>query len=70
MGPSRRDFLIAAAGSVPVALAGGMVRGQPDGRAAVRKRNPIGVSTYSFWQFRGKRLGHRDLHRQGGGDGF
>ena len=57
MGPSRRDFLIAAAGSVPVALAGRMVRGEQDSRVAVRKHNPIGVSTYSFWQFRGERLG-------------
>ena len=57
MGPSRRDFLIAAAGSGPVALAGGLVQGEQAGRVAVRKRNPIGVSTYSFWQFRGERLG-------------
>ena len=70
MGPSRRDFLIAAATSGPVALAGDMVRGEQDGRVAVRKRNPIGVSTYSFWQFRGERLGIADLHRQGRRDGL
>src|SRR4051812_17741175 len=57
MGSRRREFLIAAAGSGPVALASGLVRGEQAGRVAVRKRNPIGVSTYSFWQFRGKRLG-------------
>jgi sugar phosphate isomerase/epimerase len=34
-----------------------MVRAAPAGRVPIRRRNPIGVSTYSFWQFRGERLG-------------
>jgi sugar phosphate isomerase/epimerase len=64
MSPGRRDFLrragglgalgaLALNGSIPSASAAG------DGPAPppARRGNPIGVSTYSFWQFRGARLG-------------
>ncbi len=66
MGPDRRDFLrhsgLAAAAAVGLtgdARAGvGPSRGaDPAPQAAPRRPNSIGVSTYSFWQFRGERLG-------------
>jgi L-ribulose-5-phosphate 3-epimerase len=41
-----------------LALAGSAQVGKPadDPRSAPARRNPIGVSTYSFWQFRDRRL--------------
>jgi L-ribulose-5-phosphate 3-epimerase len=67
MGTNRREFLgrtgiVGAAATIGLAGAAG---GQPtprDGedapaRGPARRRPPIGVSTYSFWQFRGERLG-------------
>jgi L-ribulose-5-phosphate 3-epimerase len=62
----RREFLgrTGLAGAVAtLGLAGLEGRADPpigDGptsRAARRRGNPIGVSTYSFWQFRGEKLG-------------
>src|SRR5262245_755512 len=64
MGPNRREFLGCHGLAGMLAMAGAAV-GQD--RAAEREdpargevalgRRPIGVSTYSFWQFRGERLG-------------
>src|SRR5262245_26818404 len=51
MGLNRRTFL-ATAGLAGVAAA---AKGADEPNR--RRRNPIGVSTYSFWQFRGERLG-------------
>jgi L-ribulose-5-phosphate 3-epimerase len=52
MEPNRRAFLgVAGAAALP-----GMARGD-DPPSIPARRNPIGVSTYSFWQFRGERLG-------------
>ncbi len=58
----RRDFLTYAALSgagATLAVAGNAAGADaPSGTASEprRKGNPIGVSTYSFWQFRGERL--------------
>jgi L-ribulose-5-phosphate 3-epimerase len=56
MSPTRRDFLRHAA-LAPAALALGSIPSpiRADDKPTP-KRNPIGVSTYSFWQFRGERL--------------
>lgn len=57
--PNRRKFLARSAGLIgtalaaPLTLAGTSARAAPTPRA--RRRNPIGVSTYSFWQFNGPR---------------
>ena len=59
----RREFLgrAATAGIATTAGLAGVAAGQvaPDeGKdSSPRRRHPIGVSTYSFWQFRGERLG-------------
>src|SRR5262249_44762379 len=39
-------------------------------RGAGRGRHPIGVSTYSFWQFRGERLGIEDCLARAADMGF
>jgi sugar phosphate isomerase/epimerase len=63
----RREFL-GCAGIVGAAATFGMAktvlgqpaardRGDTSARDTAPRRRPIGVSTYSFWQFRGKRLG-------------
>jgi len=61
MGPNRREFLGRAgiAGAVATIGLGGPAAGrtEPAPRVSARRRHPIGVSTYSFWQFRGERLG-------------
>jgi sugar phosphate isomerase/epimerase len=63
MRPNRRAFLTNTAITGAIAAIGqdgaGVVRAAPPGRdeAAPRGRNPIGVSTYSFWQFRGEPTG-------------
>ncbi len=61
MTPNRRDFLAGAglAGAAALGLAGPTQAPAQDSaaRPAPRRRNAIGVSTYSFWQFRGERLG-------------
>ena len=54
MGPNRREFL-GLAGAVAATGLGGTAAARED--APPRRRQPIGVSTYSFWQFRGERLG-------------
>jgi sugar phosphate isomerase/epimerase len=61
MEPSRREFfgyssIALAAATVALPRA---VRGEDTRRAQepTRRHHPIGVSTYSFWQFRGERLG-------------
>jgi L-ribulose-5-phosphate 3-epimerase len=57
MTPTRRHFLCQAALAPATALTLGRAShaAAPPAMAAPR-RNPIGVSTYSFWQFRGERL--------------
>jgi L-ribulose-5-phosphate 3-epimerase len=61
MNASRREFLRRTGGlGAAAALAtSGSVMAGADGPASPgsRRGNPIGVSTYSFWQFRGARLG-------------
>ncbi len=67
MGSNRREFLgrsalTGAAATIGLAMAAeGQDRRADAGDAAprggARRRNPIGVSTYSFWQLRGERLG-------------
>jgi L-ribulose-5-phosphate 3-epimerase len=63
MNPNRRGFLrrAGALGSAAFALGGTSRSPAADGGApappAARRGNPIGVSTYSFWQFRGERIG-------------
>lgn len=63
MGPNRRDALrsiglagLAAALSRPGAAAA-VPQDEKRSDSPARRHNPIGVSTYSFWQFRGRRLG-------------
>ncbi len=59
MTPNRRDFL-AGAGMIAASSLGpsaGPAPAQDSAKPAPRRRNAIGVSTYSFWQFRGERLG-------------
>ena len=64
MGPNRREFL-GKSGLVGASMALGVAgaseaREQPAEGGTPRealRRQPIGVSTYSFWQFRGERLG-------------
>jgi len=61
MGPNRREFLGRAgiAGAVATIGLGGPAAGrtEPAPGVSARHRHAIGVSTYSFWQFRGERLG-------------
>jgi sugar phosphate isomerase/epimerase len=64
MGPDRRDFLKRAGAIGSAAAVGLMGAEQPlpafeeePKSSEARRGNPIGVSTYSFWQFRGERLG-------------
>ena len=78
-GSDRRRFLKEVGLGAAIGLAGGSTaqagplqdaRPSPGGeRSAAARRTPIGVSTYSFWQFRGKRLRYLGVHRQGRGDG-
>ena len=66
MGSDRRDFL-KNTGLAVAAAATGLVsalsaraefpREEAQAPQAPTRRHPIGVSTYSFWQFRGERLG-------------
>lgn len=58
MEATRRGFLGSAAGLglASARIAASPVRDDPQPSGG-RKGNPIGVSTYSFWQFRGERLG-------------
>lgn len=49
----RRDFLRAAgAGGLATAMAAGQVLGEDTSPPGAKWKNPIGVSTYSFWGFR------------------
>lgn len=66
MGPSRREFLkhaglagAALVGQAGIARAGLGADEAPASQSQTEhpRRHPIGVSTYSFWQFRGERLG-------------
>ncbi|GIW87033.1 MAG: xylose isomerase [Isosphaeraceae bacterium] len=52
MRPSRRQVLLGTIGCGLVGTPAG-----PDPRPGPALKRPIGVSTYSFWQFRGERLG-------------
>jgi L-ribulose-5-phosphate 3-epimerase len=55
----RRDFLNSAgAAMLSLAGTGGIAAGQESAaKGSTRHHHLIGVSTYSFWQFRGQRLG-------------
>ena len=62
MRPNRREFLGRCGPAAALAMAGAAVaqdraadREEPAPRGAATGRHPIGVSTYSFWQFRGER---------------
>ena len=65
MRTSRRDYLkwVGLAGAAALGERGGTARAEdqpaddPRASQARPRRQPIGVSTYSFWQFRGDRLG-------------
>ena len=72
---TRRDFLRTTGALGPAALGLGLsarpvsaVEGGPP--TAARRGNPIGVSTYSFWQFRGERLGIEDCIDKAAAMGF
>ncbi len=75
---NRRRFLSRfAATSGAVALGAAAARGQesetgktPEKKTGARRRNPIGVSTYSFWQFRGKRAPIEECIDQAAAMGF
>jgi len=65
MGQKRREFLKGAVLPVAAGMSLGRVAASqvpsaspkaPGSREQAPRRNPIGVSTYSFWQFRGERL--------------
>ena len=56
MNPDRRRFFQQAALGPAAAIAAGGVSIADGPPKAAPRRNPIGVSTYSFWQFRGERL--------------
>jgi sugar phosphate isomerase/epimerase len=45
-------------------------REEPSGRSAARRRLPIGVSTYSFWRFRGERVSIADSIDKAAAMGF
>ena len=75
MRQSRRDFLrttgtlgTAAVGLDLTVRSAFAVEGGPP--KAARRGNPIGVSTYSFWQFRGERLGIEDCIDKAAAMGF
>jgi sugar phosphate isomerase/epimerase len=76
MDPNRRRFLqVAALGGAVVPIdQGGEAIGQAPSRnrpeLAPRRRNPIAVSTYSFWQFRGQRPGIAECIEQAAALGF
>jgi sugar phosphate isomerase/epimerase len=66
MGENRREFLgrsgLAGAAATLGLASAGVGQDRPVGRGGLAprgaaRRHPIGVSTYSFWQFRGERLG-------------
>ncbi len=75
---NRRRFLsrfVATSGAV--ALGATAARSQesetgktPQKKTGARRRNPIGVSTYSFWQFRGKRAPIEECIDQAAAMGF
>src|SRR5688500_9504847 len=66
----RRTFLAGSVSSVAAAAVGGQVRGEEAG-AAVKRRNRIGVSTYSFWRFReDSKLSIEDCIRHAAAMGF
>ncbi len=75
---NRRRFLSRfAATSGAVALGATAARSQenetgktPQKKTGARRRNPIGVSTYSFWQFRGKRAPIEECIDQAAAMGF
>ncbi|WP_435011743.1 sugar phosphate isomerase/epimerase family protein [Tundrisphaera lichenicola] len=72
MMPNRRGFL-GLAGAAVVGLGGSAVGQQPQAGPSgskPRRRNSIGVSTYSFWQFRGERLGMADCIEKAAAMGF
>jgi L-ribulose-5-phosphate 3-epimerase len=66
----RRTFLAGSVSSVAAAAVGGQVRAQEAG-AGVKRRNRIGVSTYSFWRFKqDSKLSIEDCIRHAAAMGF
>ena len=75
MAPERRTFLKGAALAAATPLFAGIAQGQDtekakDTRNAKSGPRSIGVSTYSFWQFRGERLGIVDCIDKAANMGF
>ncbi len=73
--PNRREFVKGAAGAAAVVsglLGAGSAVGDdgPSARTARKNPLPIGVSTYSFWQFRGERLAIADCIDKAAAMGF
>jgi sugar phosphate isomerase/epimerase len=61
MATNRREFLarcgVGAMGATIGQVGSALGQDRPAGGEGAARRRPIGVSTYSFWQFRGERLG-------------
>ena len=73
MSHARREFLKTGAALAATAAVGGSLQAQDAAKSKTPAKphsRPIGVSTYSFWQFRGERLGILRLHRQSRGNGL
>jgi sugar phosphate isomerase/epimerase len=79
MGPNRRQFLgrsahVGAAATIGLAGAAPGAERRDDAAAVTprdaARRRPIGVSTYSFWQFRGERLGIESCIEKAAAMGF
>jgi L-ribulose-5-phosphate 3-epimerase len=77
MGPNRREFLGHHGFAGMLAMAAPALgqeqaaeHGDSTPRGAAAGRRPIGVSTYSFWQFRGERLGIEECVDKAAAMGF
>lgn len=76
MSPNRRSFLsqTAIVGAIAAAHRGGAASVQAAApnrdESTPRNHNPIGVSTYSFWQFRGEPVGISECINQAADMGF
>ncbi|WP_165063507.1 sugar phosphate isomerase/epimerase family protein [Paludisphaera rhizosphaerae] len=71
---NRREFLGLVGAATTIGMTGvGNAQDQPSPGTptpAAKRRRPIGVSTYSFWQFRGNRLGIEDCIEKAAAMGF
>lgn len=70
MSQGRRDFMKGAGLAAAVGTGFGRVEAADEKPAAGRKPQAIGVSTYSFWQFRGNRLDITDCIDKAAAMGF